>query len=267
MNIRKFLFNSAIRADQLLAASVILKRSPREAKNIFFPGCSLMGYNPGYVFAAKRYLEASGYDCGIVSGCCAKPLKLIGSHKTFQRRIDDLRRHFDAMNADTVITACQSCYHILKQYDTDRNILSLWPLMAKLGLSETLRDKFLGLEASIQDSCTSTPEIFSSVREILKYLGVSVREFPGSRLKCCGGLQTLTSGDRRLGHECMIKRAAEAPCSTIISYCASCRSAMSLDGQHKSIHILDLIFGDGETSKPGSNLLNRLITAKMLKEM
>ena len=77
----------------------------------------------------------------------------------------------------------------------------------------------------------------------------------------------LITCDSELGHECMRKRASESPCSVIISYCASCRSAMSIDGTHKSIHILDLIFGNGEESIKKSNLLNRFNTAKKIREM
>ena len=77
----------------------------------------------------------------------------------------------------------------------------------------------------------------------------------------------MTTGDSRFGHECMRKRADESPCHMIISYCASCRSAMSIDGKHESVHILDLIFGNGEPSAKKSNLINRFITARKLKEV
>ena len=265
MNARRFLFRSAIKADQFLAASGILRRSMGKAKTVFFPGCSLSGYNPDYVFTVRDYLREKLGECGIITACCAKPLKLMGEEMTFQRRIERVGRELDAMNAEKVITACQNCYNILRKYDAGRNILSLWPVMLKFGLPESLRDKFSGLEAGIQDSCTSTPEIVSSVREILKYLGVNAKEFSGQKQKCCGGKQTLITGDSRFGHECMRKRADEAPCRMIISYCASCRSAMSIDSRHESIHILDLIFGNGKPSAKKLNLINRFITARKLK--
>lgn len=266
MNVRKFLFRSAIKADQFLASSGILKRSTGKAKTVFFPGCSLSGYNPDYVFAVRNYLRENLGECGIITACCAKPLKLMGEHKTFQSRIESVRRELDSMNAETVITACQNCCNILRKYDAGRNVLSLWPIMQKSGLPESLHDKFSGLEAGIQYSCTSTPEIISCIRKLLKYLGVNAKNFSGAKLKCCGGIQMLSTGDSRTGHECMRKRADKSPCSMIISYCASCRSAMSIDGKHKSIHILDLIFGSGKPSQKRPGLLNRLITARRLKE-
>ena len=262
MSIKKFLFRVAVKMDMFFAASKILRRSTGKSEIVFFPGCSLSGYNPDYIFMTRDYLREKLGNCGILTACCAKPLKLIGDSKTFTHRIESVRRELDIMNAKIVITACQNCYNILRKYDSQRKILSLWPLMQKFGLDEKLHNKFSGLEASIQDSCVSTPEIIKSVREILNFMGVNVREF--AKIKCCGGSQSLASCDSRYGRECMRKRAAESPCSVIISYCASCRSSMSIDGKYKSIHLLDLIFGNGESSRVKSNFLNRLITAKNL---
>lgn len=262
---KKFLFQTGIRAEQYLSATKFFRRSTGKSKIIFFPGCSLSGYNPEYVFAVRDYLTEILGECGIFTACCAKPLKLIGDAKAFRHRIESVRHELNLMGTKTIITACQGCCKVLRTYDTEHNILSLWPLMQS-NIPERLRGKFSGLEACVQDSCTSTPEIVSSIRKISAYLGIKIKEFPGVKLRCCGGAQLLASGDAKRGREIMCERANQAPSSTIISYCASCRSAMQIDGKHKSIHILDLIFGDGEASGKGSSLFNRFITARNLKE-
>ena len=258
MNVRKFLLQSGIKIDKFLASTKLFRSSGGKSNIVFFPGCSLSGYNPDYVFKVRDYLK-----CGILTGCCAKPLKLMGETKTFQSRIEGIKSELDKINAENVITACQNCYKILKEYDKKRNILSLWPLMLEKGLPDELRGKFNFLEASVQDSCSSTPEIITSIREILKYLGVNVREFPGKQKKCCGGIQAIVTGN---SDEYKRKRAEKSPCNVIISYCASCRSAMSIDGAHKSIHILDLIFGDGEISMTNSDIVNRFLLARRLNK-
>lgn len=256
MNVKRF----AIRLDQFLAASSLLRRNTGESEIVFFPGCSLMGYNPGYVFMIQDYLSKRlDSQCGILTGCCAKPLKLLGDTKTFAKNHGKLRHDLDSMKAKRIITACQNCYRILKEYQSGREIISLWPLMLRVGLPEGLKGKFSGLQASVQDSCSGTREIAESVREILHYMGVRIHEFK-KRFKCCGGIQAITTGSR----ESMKQRANESPCGVIISYCAACRSAMSVGHEHKSIHVLDLIFGDGEVSQGKFNLLNRFITAKNL---
>ena len=252
----------AVKIDQFFAASKFLRRAKKSCNIIFMPGCSLRGYNPEYIFMTRDYLREKLGDCGIITACCSKPLKLIGDSKTFQLRIKNLITELDNMNAKILITACQNCYNVMKLYDSNRKILSLWPLMQKFGLSESLKNKYSGLEASIQDSCVSNHEIIKSVREIVKFLGVNIHEF--ENIKCCGGVKTLTTGNIKLSREYMRQRASESPCNVIISYCASCRSAMSLDNKYKSIHLLDLIFGNGEPLNSKNNLLNRLITAQRL---
>ncbi len=256
-----------IRTEQFLSASKIFSRSTGKAKVVFFPGCSLSGYNPDYIFKVQNYLEEKFGECGIITACCSKPLKLIGDVKTFHRRIESVKQELDTMNAEIVITACQNCYNILKKYDTERNVLSLWNIIQQKGLPKELKNKFSGMKAGVQYSCSSNSEIISSISEILRYLGVKIIN-KQVKIKCCGGIQLLTTGDLNLGHEFMIKRASEFHCKNIISYCASCRSAMCIDGKHRSIHILDLIFGNVETSnKKNSRLLNRYIITKKLKEI
>ena len=169
-NIRKILFRSVIRAEQFLSASRIFMTSTGKAKNVFFPGCSLTGYNPDYVFATRNYIQEKLGDCAIITACCSKPSRLIGNVKTFEHNIKTVINELDLMEAENVITACQNCYNTLKKYDKNRNVLSLWSLMSKMGISETLENKFSGFEAAIQDSCTSTEKIIFDVRKILEYL-------------------------------------------------------------------------------------------------
>ena len=269
---------AVLRVDQWLAASPLLLRQGGKAddgkrthscasRTVFFPGCSLAAYSPDYVLTVRDFIRERRGDCEVLMACCAKPLRLMGKKSIFQRRMDRVRRKLDNMGAETVITACQNCFKVLREQDGGRRILSLWPLLLRLGLPDGLAEKYEGLEVSIQDSCVTRdmPEIAASVRELLKRLGVTVREMACSsaRAKCCGGITTITTGDAKLGREAMRKRAAESPCSTILSYCASCRSAMGIDGEHRSLHLLDLIFGDGEPLK-GGGLLNRWRAGRLI---
>ena len=66
------------------------------------------------------------------------------------------------------------------------------------------------------------------MRTVLGELGATVREmeYARNRARCCGCAPMIAVGDVGLGYEAMKKRAAESPCGTIVSYCASCRSAI-----------------------------------------
>ncbi len=99
MNVRKFLLQSGIKIDKFLASTKLFRSSGGKSDTVFFPGCSLSGYNPDYVFKVRDYLK-----CGILTSCCAKPLKLMGETKTFQSRIEGIKSELDKINAETVIT-------------------------------------------------------------------------------------------------------------------------------------------------------------------
>ena len=64
--------------------------------------------------------------------------------------------------------------------------------------------------------------------------------------------------------------AAESPCGTVVSYCASCRSAMRAGGR-LSLHLLDLVLGGDWTGGPAPppdrslrSWLNRWRTKQLL---
>ena len=223
------------------------------AKRVFFPGCSLSAYAPEHVLSAWQYLRGRLEDVGVLLKCCGKPLKLMAMTGEFRRRFDTVRRDLDLMEAEEVIVACQNCYSILRQFDGGRRVRSFWTILAEMGLPEGRHGIVRGLEVSVQDSCVTrgVPEICDGVRVVLGELGATVREmeYTRDRARCCGCAPMIAAGDVRLGYEAMKKRAAESPCGMVVSYCASCRSAMRTGGR-KSLHLLDLVFGGGWTDRP-----------------
>ena len=273
-------FHRTMRFHQRLAFSPFFCRAvgadgmtEGRAERVFFPGCSLSAYAPAHVLSAWGYLRDRLEGVGALLTCCGKPLKLMDMAGEFQRRFDTVRRGLDRMGAEEVIVACQNCYAILRQFDRDRRVRSFWTILAEMGLPEGRRGSARGLEVSIQDSCVThgAPEIYESVRAVLDDLGVAVREMEHARdqARCCGAAPMIASGDVKLGYEAMKKRAAESPCGTVVSYCASCRSALRAGGL-ESLHLLDLVFGGwagGSTPPPDRSLrswLNRWRTRRLL---
>ena len=255
-------FHRTMRFHQCLAFSPLFCRAvgadgtvgtkKGRARRVFFPGCSLAAYAPEHVLAAWQYLCERMEGVGALLKCCGKPLKLMAMTGEFRRRFDTVRRDLDLMGAEEVIVACQNCYTIFRHFDEDRRVRSFWTILAEMGLPEGSRGSARGLEVSIQDSCVTrgVPEIYDGVRTVLGELGATVREMDCARdrARCCGCAPMIAVGDVRLGYEAMKKRAEESPCGTIVSYCASCRSAMRTGGR-ESLHLLDLIFGGGWTDR------------------
>ena len=253
-------FHRTMRFHQRLAFSPFFCRAvgadgmtEGRAERVFFPGCSLPAYAPEHVLAAWQYLRERMEGVGALLKCCGKPLKLMAMTGEFRRRFDTVRRDLDLMGAEEVIVACQNCYSILRHFDEGRRVRSFWTILAEMGLPEGRHGSAWRLEVSIQDSCVTrgVPEIYESVRAVLDDLGVAVREMEHARgqARCCGAAPMIASGDVGLGYEAMKKRAAESPCGTVVSYCASCRSAMRTGGR-ESLHLLDLVFGGDWTSRP-----------------
>ena len=218
------LFCRAVGAD----GTVGTKRG--RARRVFFPGCSLSAYAPEHVLAAWQYLCERMEGVGALLKCCGKPLKLMAMTGEFRRRFDAVRRDLDLMGAEEMIVACQNCYTIFRHFDEGRRVRSFWTILAEMGLPEGSR---------------------GSVRTVLGELGATVREMDCARdrARCCGCAPMIATGDVKLGYEAMKKRAAESPCGTIVSYCASCRSAMRTSGR-ESLHLLDLVFGGDWTGRP-----------------
>ena len=253
-------FHRTMRFHQRLAFSPFFCRAVGEdgsgegrARRAFFPGCSLSAYAPNHVLSAWQYLRERMEGVGALLKCCGKPLKLMALTGEFRERFDTVRRDLDRMGTEEVIVACQNCYVIFRQFDPGRRVRSLWTILGECGLPEGRRGSAQGLEAAIQDSCTTrdVPEIYESTRAILGELGVSIREMEHARdrARCCGCAPMIAAGDVALGREAMRKRAAESPCETVVSYCASCRSALRTGGR-ESLHLLDLIFGSDWTGRP-----------------
>ena len=104
---------------------------------------------------------------------------------------------------------------------------------------------------------------FAAVRRFVERYGTM------AGAAACFYIARILGRDVGLGYEAMKKRAAESPCGTVVSYCASCRSAMRAGGR-LSLHLLDLVLG-GWTGGPAPPLdrslrswLNRWRTKRLL---
>ena len=84
---------------------------------------------------------------------------------------------------------------------------------------------------------------FAAVRSFVERYGTM------AAAAACFYIARILGRDVGLGYEAMKKRAAESPCGTVVSYCASCRSAMRTGGR-ESLHLLDLVFGGDWTGRP-----------------
>lgn len=230
-------------------------------KRVFIPGCSLASYNPDLVGKILEFLQEKLPGTGAILKCCGKPTQSLGQEEKFHERYSELQREIDKLGAEEIITACQNCYTTMSEFSPKQKIKSLWTVIPELGLLDEMKDKGKSSDITfgIHDACPTrnNSDIHEGVRWIINKLGYKVKETVYSRenTRCCGFGGMTVPANPKLSQK-VIKRSAEkSEEDYIITYCASCREAMTIGGK-KSIHILDLMFNNtyNTTSEvPGLN--------------
>jgi Fe-S oxidoreductase len=216
---------------------------PREEKceRVFFPGCSLPGYSPSITFACYNYLRGKLPGTGIVLGCCGRQTLCLGDRSGFENVINRALSAFESLGASEIIIACPECYATFKEYSADLTLTFVSDALLKAGLPESTKGD--NRIFSLHDSCAtrSEKELQESVRVLITKLGFEIDEMRYSKEKtrCCGMGGMLAFGSPKLAGRFAKMRAEEAR-HDLLTYCASCREALS--NYRPVLHILDLIF-------------------------
>lgn len=224
-----------------------MRGSEAEMKYGFMAGCALSSSSPEQVKNSIEYLKKFYPNLVVIQGCCGKPTRMIGQEILFQERFSQLTGQIRQADIDELIVACQGCIKtmtIQNQFPT----VSLWVKMVECGLPKEVIGKAAESDVvfSVQDSCPTkeVTEIHQAVRSILEQLGYQVAKsrLSGKNTLCCGmgGMCGVTNPS--LAKEFAEKRVEDFGTKHIVTYCASCTSAMVLGGG-QAWHLLDLIFG------------------------
>lgn len=212
----------------------------------FMPGCALSSYSPSLVHTVFNYLQSKCSGMGIIQQCCGTPTRMMGDMKQFATYHSQLERELETMGATTVVTACENCFMSIKTYAPHIKIISLYSLLAQIGLPESAKERHKHTpKMALHDPCPTRyeSEIHADVRALLAQIGLSYEEFKQNREKtlCCGSGGMLELTNSALAHEQMRTRASQTECESIVSYCQSCAESMSRGGKN-GVHLLDLIF-------------------------
>ncbi|WZL73345.1 (Fe-S)-binding protein [Clostridiaceae bacterium 35-E11] len=214
---------------------------------IFFPGCSLMAYNPQIVMKTYAYLKERLGSIGILLKCCGNPTYTMGEENKFIKYYGGLQQDFDEMQVEEVIVACQNCFQTIGRNSSDIKVTSLWEVIGRLGVPEEVKNigRTIEIPFALHDPCPTRNEnkIHESVRRIVDALGMKIEEFPFAKDQtlCCGSGAMIGVTNPSLATAQMKKRAQQTNCEYILTYCEECVTSMKRGGK-KSIHILDLLF-------------------------
>ncbi len=212
----------------------------------FMPGCALSSYSPSLVHTVFSYLQSKCSGMGIIQQCCGTPTRMMGDMAQFQMYHSQLERDLAYMGATTVVTACENCFMSLKTYSPHIKIISLYSLLAQIGLPEEAKERHIhSPKMALHDPCPTRyeKEIHEGVRTLLAQIGLPYQEFKQNREQtlCCGSGGMLELTHAALAKEQMRTRAKQTECESIVSYCQSCAESMSRGGKN-GVHLLDLIF-------------------------
>lgn len=225
------------------------KRLKEEKDTVFFPGCALMGAKSEIVLKVNAYLDDKLSGCEIMTHCCGKPTKYMGKSDKFNQNIAGIQTELDKSGTRTIIAGCLNCYKTLEESLENVEVLSLWTVLDELGAVEDLRVDLseLGIVPTIHDPCPTRrdDEIQSAVRNILDKMGISYCEMDLNKREtlCCGAGAMVGISQRELAKDHMKRRCRESKSDHIVTYCQECTESF-MKQDMKSLHILDLLFGE-----------------------
>lgn len=213
----------------------------------FFPSCQLTASSPQSVRKIYEYLcEKIEGGVGLMLNCCGAPARWDGRDDLFQEAIKQVERDWRSLGSPKIITACPTCFNMLKHGLPDICIEDLYTLLERIGLPDKdARARVSPQKLAIHDSCAKGQEaqFCQSVRNILTKLGHEIEELPLNRehAVCCGYGDLTIYTNRKAAFEAINRRIEESE-TDYVAYCAMCRDTLA--GQGKRIyHLVDLIFG------------------------
>lgn len=250
-----------------------------KTKIFFMPGCSLNGYGNDLSLKTYKYLSEHIDNLGLILNCCNKPTLDLGKRALFNKKFHSFVEELKKFNNGDIeiITACQSCFKILKQEAPELKITSLWALFKEFDIpkSEILKGKDSELEFSIKDSCQGLDynEIQDGIRYIMCRLGYKF-DNPKVSNTCCGlgGLVHLSNPN--LSNKIKVNSLNQLKSKRVVTYCGGCLGAVN-NSSKTAYHILELIFESNETLKNRdslnmstiSNWQNRYTVASKFKKL
>ena len=234
----------------------------------FFPGCQLGASDPMLVEKTYEYLLSKHTDTGLMLRCCGAPAEWSGDEEKHHKEVKTIRALWEELGKPALILACPTCMKKFKQYMTDVPVVSLYEIIADWDSDnfeseqtaacstesriDSENGKSIRVEAdriySVFDACAARHEdsMKGSVRQLAEKAGYQLVSLPEQDVfaRCCGygGQPVIANPD--YAEFVVQKRIAESE-TPYITYCINCRDIFAEAGK-ETVHILELLFGDGK---------------------
>lgn len=222
------------------------------SRYVFFPGCQLGASAPENVRAAYEDLtkRLTG-GVGLVLGCCGAIADWAGRQQLFEQQLAMLAQTLTVLGDPLVITACPTCYEVLKTHLPQISVIGIWQVLLEIGLPPECQSKPRRL--AIHDACTTRydSETQRAIRQIAQQCGCELQELPyhHETTPCCGFGGLTQYANKQVAKEMVAQRIAQSPLA-YLTYCINCRDRFAAEGK-ETLHFLELVYERRQQSVPG----------------
>lgn len=229
-----------------------------------FPGCQLGASEPELIVKLYDSLLNQHPDTAMFLQCCGVPLLWAGDREGFDKTLAQIKAGWETLGKPTMIMGCMTCMKHFKEYLPDLPLVSLPELLRQWDISGGCCEETY----AVFDPCSARGEegVRQAVRELAQNLGVALEPLADNNeyLTCCGygGHGDLANPD--YARYVAEKRIAESD-TPYITYCINCRDIFLKQGK-EARHILELLFGEGESHEHLPTITERRENRRLLKE-
>lgn len=253
-----------VKLHQFLSFSPIFQKAvSRGGDTAFFPGCSLMGYDPELMRRVYRWLVSVNPEMGFVSACCGHPTLALGDGEKAAAHRERLSTLLGGLGIKRLVVCCPNCSGTLKE-GFGLSVVSIWRLLYDEKFERRTED---GRKFVLHDPCPtrSDPDTQQAARNVFARCGIEWEEYPSSRAKarCCGKAGMMMVLNPEKGREILNMRIAESENRNILTYCFACVESFAGAGCSPA-HGLELLFPG--TRKKRGTWCNRIdaVTGRLL---
>lgn len=229
-----------------------------------FPGCQLGASEPELIVKLYDSLLNQHPDTAMFLQCCGVPILWAGDKERFDGHMAQMRQAWKDFGQPVMIMACPTCMKHWKAYLPDVPVVSLPELLREWDISGGCHEETY----AVFDPCSARSEegMRRAVRELAEDLGVSLKTLPDNNeyFTCCGygGHGDEANPDYT---EFVAKKRVSESDEPYITYCINCRDIFLKQGK-EARHILELIFGEGNSHEHFPTVTQRQENRRMLKE-
>ena len=245
------------------AGAVIRKKAAESEKAgcswVFFPGCQFGASDPDLAVRIADWFFEKQPDGAVWLSCCGAPAVWAAEDERQAAHVAALQRQWEELGRPSIVFACPSCRKMFERYLPQiparflEEVIPEWGMPDKAGTGQEQR------RFAVFDPCASRdyPALQTAVRTLADLVGAEHEDLSHTddTVRCCsyGGQYSIAAPD--YAKRVRMERAAESELPYITS-CMNCRDTFA--SHHKeNVHILDMVFGDGNSRRVPPRLTER----------